>query len=272
MASKQPVSTRDQARRPVNKSAQVQDFKDDPDLKYPGKEGCPDPALITPGQVMRMQSAFGNQATHRFLAGLRSHIDPEHDEQVTGGIPERLAGPGKSIMREDGASGEEAVEISTVTNYGPAWLEHGIFDWRVGFSTNGHLGWILQEITNTYDARDMGGYDVTPTFAPHYWEAWEVDEVSRVSPNVGADNDYWTRVSRGPNTRGSWSMDAAVYWSTTDPATQGFIPNGVMDAGELLLSTYDDPADPGMLVLSRAASGAWDSTGAAPTHAGTAGP
>ena len=276
MPSKQPVSTQDQkgAKRSSGKLAQVQDagIEKGLDIRFAGQQGRSDANLLSPGQIMQMQATVGNQATNRVLSGLRPRSELEDENPILGGFPHPMTDQGGQVMRVDGETEGEAVEVSTATNFGPAWLDHGEFEWDVSFTTNGRLGWILQEMTNTYDARDMGGYDVTPVYAPHYWEAWEVDEVGRVTPNVGRDNDYWTRVSRGPNTRGTWTMDAAVYWSTTDPTTQGFILNGVMDAGEMLLSTYENPPDPGMLVLSRGASGAWDSTGATPTHSGTAMP
>ena len=163
------------------------------------------------------------------------------------------------------------VNISSTTNSGPVWNNHGHFDWRVGFNTTGRNGWIVQEIINGYRAEDTSGNDVTPAYTPHYWEAWAVDGSGNVTPKVGSDNDYWIRPSRGNNTEGHWSMRAKVYFTSTNPTTQGFTPGGVSDAG-ILLSTTSAPSGLGIARFHRYAQGTWDSTTSTPTHTGSAGP
>jgi hypothetical protein len=227
---------------------------------------------ISPSQVLQLQSSIGNKDTNRLLAGLMPGVDPEDDNQIVGGIQSHTALTSNNIMRQgDGPASPATVNISTSTNTGPTWTDHGHFDWRVGFVTNATSGWIIQELFNSYSIQDASGNDVVPRFTPHYWEAWAVSENSAVTPNIGPDNDYWIRPSRGNNTKGTWSMDGAVTYTTTDPATQGFTPRGVREAG-ILLSTTTAPRDPGMLLMNRAANGTWDSTTGTPTHAGAAGP
>jgi len=161
--------------------------------------------------------------------------------------------------------------ISSTTNSGPTWSNHGHFDWRVGFDTTGRNGWIVQEIINGYRAEDASGNDVTPAYTPHYWEAWAVDGSGNVTPKVGASNDYWIRPSNGNHTEGHWSMRGKAHFTSTDPATQGFTPGGVSDAG-ILLSTTSAPSGLGVTRLHRYAQGNWDSTTSTPTHTGSARP
>lgn len=51
----------------------------------------------------------------------------------------------------------------------------------------------------------------------------------------------------------------------------GFTVGGAPEAGSLL-STTSAPGGLGAARLNRHANGTWDSTGATPTHAGSAGP
>ena len=163
------------------------------------------------------------------------------------------------------------INISTTDNTGPTWNDHGHFDWRIGFNTTGTNGWIVQKIKNTFRAEDNLGSPlaiVPPT--PEYWEAWSVDANSNVTPNLGADNDRWIRRNKGNNTQGHWSMEGNVYFTTTDPTTQGFVRGSVPDAGNLLLSTLAQPTGLGIARLHRYAQGTWDSTGLVNTHTGSA--
>jgi hypothetical protein len=168
------------------------------------------------------------------------------------------------------------ISISTNTNAGPTWSNHGKFDWRVGFTTSGVSGWIVQEITNTYRAEDSAGVSLGIGPTMHYWEAWAVDATSNVTPTTaGGGNDYWGRPDVSPinpNTQGHWSMTGSVHFTTTDPATKGFALGNVTDAGPVLLSTATAPAGLGLGIarLHRYAQGTWDSTGTTPTHTGSA--
>ncbi len=162
------------------------------------------------------------------------------------------------------------ISISSNTNTGPIWNNHGQFVWKVGFSTTGKNGWIVQKIVNTMRAQDAAGSPLpVAQLTPEYWEAWAVDGSSNITPNVGADNDYWIRTSKGSGTQGHWSMTGSVYFTTTDPATQSFTPGGVANAG-ILLSTTSAPSGLGVARLHRYAQGTWDSTGLVPTHTGSA--
>jgi hypothetical protein len=160
--------------------------------------------------------------------------------------------------------------IFTNTNSGPSWNDHGHFDWKVGFSTNGRNGWIVQKIENTYRADDKSGNPLAgakPT--SEYWEAWAVNAAGNVTPNIGPDNDYWIRPNKGVNSQGHWSMTGKVYFTTKDPSNRGMTPGGVRDAG-ILLSGTTSPGWLGIPRLHRYAQGTWDSTVAIPTHTGSA--
>lgn len=162
------------------------------------------------------------------------------------------------------------VSISSTTNSPATWNNHGHFDWRVGFSTTGTNGWIVQKITNTYRAEDTAGNPVAgPAPTPEYWEAWAVDASGNISPSVGANHDYWIRANKGTGTQGHWSMKGKCYFTTVDPATSGLTPGGVPDAG-ILLSGTSAPGGLGVARLHRYAQGTWDSTGTTPTHTGSA--
>jgi hypothetical protein len=211
--------------------------------------------------------------------GLKPSIGPDQEDELVGGRTfgeavgdiARPVGTAVGNVVGSATGALTGISISTNTNTGPTWSSHGHFNWRVGFNTTGRNGWIVQEIINTYRAEDTAGNDVTPNFTPNYYEAWAVNSSGNVTPNVGPNNDYWIRPSRGNNTKGHWSMRGKVYFTTTNPATQGFTPGGVPDAG-ILLSTTSEPSDLGIARQYRYAQGTWDSTGATPTHTGSAGP
>jgi hypothetical protein len=213
-------------------------------------------------------------------AGLKPGVAPDQDNEIVGGRTfgemvgdvARPVGTGVGNVVGSVAGALTGISISSTTNSGPTWNNHGHFDWRVGFNTTGTNGWIVQEIQNTYRAQDAAGNDLAvPLPTPRYWEAWAVDGASTVTPNDGSNNDYWIRPNRGNNTQGHWSMKGKVYFTQTDPATQGFAPGAVPNAG-ILLSSTTAPADLGVARLHRYAQGTWDSTGATPTHDGSAGP
>ncbi|MDZ4720258.1 MAG: hypothetical protein SH847_17530 [Roseiflexaceae bacterium] len=244
--------------------------------------------------ILGLQRAIGNQAVQRQLntrsghttgdlaayqiGGLKPGADIDDSEVGIGGttVGESIGDIARPVGSALGnlvgsvAGALTGISISSNTNVGPTWSDHGQFLWQVGFSTTGTDGWIVQKIVNTMRADDASGNQAPgwrPT--PEYWEAWAVDGSSTVTPNIGADNDYWTRPSKGSGTEGHWSMTGSVYFTTTDPTTQGFTSGGVADAG-ILLSSTTAPSDLGIARLTRYAQGTWDSTGATPTHTGSA--
>jgi hypothetical protein len=211
-------------------------------------------------------------------AGLSPGVGKENSSQVVGGrtfgetIGDVARPVGVALGNGVGAiaGALTGISISSTTNSAATWNNHGHFDWRVGFSTTGKNGWIVQEIENTYRAQDNTGNSVVPAYTPKYYEAWAVNASSAVTPGDAAgNNDYWIRPGRGPNTKGHWSMRGKVYFTTTDPTTQGFTGGGVPDAG-ILLSTTAKPSGLGVARLHRYAQGHWDSTVATPYHKGSA--
>ncbi|HLW32766.1 MAG TPA: hypothetical protein VKX40_10930 [Aequorivita sp.] len=182
----------------------------------------------------------------------------------------RPVGTGIGNIVGDIAGAVTGINISSTTNSGPTWNNHGHFDWRVGLSTTGRSGWLVQKINNTYRAEDAAGTALggaAPT--SEYYEAWAVDASGNVSPNVGVNNDYWIRPNKGTGSKGHWSMKGKVYYTTVDPTLSGFTPGGVADAG-ILLSSTTSPGSLGIARLHRYAQGTWDSTGTTPTHTGSA--
>lgn len=235
---------------------------------------------VRPAKPIATQS--GNSAIDQNIhtsAGLKPGIGEDQEDELVGG---RTLGEsiGDIVRPVDTFTGNvigsvagymTGIDIYSNTNSGPTWTNHGHFDWRVGFSTTGKNGWLIQSIVNTYRAEDSAGKDVRPKYTPSYWEAWAVDGSSKVTPAVGPNNDYWIRPSRGNNTKGHWSMRGKVYFTTTNPAIHGFSPGKVPDAG-ILLSTTSAPTGLGIARLHRYAQGTWDSTGKTPTHSGSAAP
>lgn len=161
--------------------------------------------------------------------------------------------------------------ISSVTTTPPRWNPHGNFLWEVGFNTSGRNGWIVQEIDSTRRAQDAAGHDLPDPLTRRYWEAWAVDAAGNVTPAGGPTNDTWARRSWGNHTQGHWSIASSVYFTPTNPATQGFAVGNAPEAG-ILLSSLAEPPGLGIGRLHRWAQGTWDSTGLVPTHTGSAGP
>ncbi len=167
------------------------------------------------------------------------------------------------------------ISVSTKTTQGPTWRNHGAFVWHVGFNTTGRSGWIVQDLVNTWRAKDARGNAVASPLTPHFLEAWAVDGAGKVTPAIGADNDYWDN----PNLQTSYgaveghlSTRGKVYFTKTNPATQGFTKNNPATNAAGLLSSTTTPAGLGMVRLFRYAQSTWDSTKPVPTHFGSAGP
>lgn len=260
----------------------------EPDEQRPSSSSDPprpEPSPATASdEVLRLQRSAGNQAVSNLLtSGLVPGAEPseEETELISGQTLSRtfgeavgdLARPvgvglGNAVGGIAGAIGGNS--ISTTDNAGPTWNANGSFTWDVGFTTTGTNGWIVQKITNTYRAENAAGPIAGPAPTPEFWEAWAVDGTGVVSPSVGATNDMWRRPGRGAGSKGHWALRGTCYFTTTDPATQGFAAGNVPDAGVLLSSTAEPPGL-GIGRLHRYAQGTWDST-AGVAHAGSAGP
>ncbi|MGH6872655.1 MAG: hypothetical protein ACREHE_14230 [Rhizomicrobium sp.] len=165
--------------------------------------------------------------------------------------------------------------ISSTSTAAPFFGPHGTSRWPVTFQTSGRSGWIVQEITNTFRAQTTAGAPVTrlPPPIPHFFEAWTVNATGAIAEHDRAgNNDVWQRASRGNNTQGHWSTTGKLHFTTTDPATQGFVRRNPATNAGILLSSTSAPSNLGIARLHRYAQGTWDSTGATPTHTGSAGP
>lgn len=203
------------------------------------------------------------------------------DELIRGRTPSEKAG---DIVRPVGtllgnvvgatAGMVTGISISTTSNSGPTFKRHGACTWHVGFNTTGRNGWIVQDIVNTWRAEDALGHAVASPATPHYYEAWRVDAAGNVTPKVGSDNDYWDN----PNLKtkygaveGHWSTKGKLYFTTVNPATQGFTRNNpATNAGRLLSSTTAPAAlKLGLARHHRYAQGTWESSG---VHTGSMGP
>lgn len=260
---------------------------DEPDHERPRTEWVePQQApRVVAHDLLRLQRGAGNHAVTTMLTGgLLPSAEPSDEEsEMLGGqtvartIGESIGdaarpigvGLGNAVGAVASALGGDS--ISTANNAGPTWNPHGSFTWDVGFTTTGVSGWIVQRVSNTYRAEDATGAPspgAVPT--PEYYEAWAVDAGSVVTPSAGATNDMWRRPSKGAASKGHWSMRGTCYFTTTDPATQGFAPGNVPDAG-ILPSSTAEPTGLGIGRLHRYAQGTWDST-AGVAHAGSAGP
>lgn len=227
------------------------------------------------GRGARGQSA----ELHAIRGGLKPSARPG-DQQEVGGIGNMLSDAADVVGTAVGnavgstAAALTGIGVSQTDTLAASWSPHGQFAWDVGFSVSGGTaGWIVQEIKNTFGMTDASGTAVAiggTGVVPLYYEAWAVDAAGAVSPSAGATNDMWRRPGRGDNTKGHWSMQGKVYFTTTDPATKGLTPGGVSNAG-ILLSSTGSPGGLGTARLHRYAHGTWDSTTATKTHTGSAG-
>jgi hypothetical protein len=265
-----------------------------------------DPGSLSNQDVFGLQKTLGNQGLLRLLRqDARSHSAEsapakaapaaKHEMDAAGFAPElteddraqdvgggrtfgelvgdvaRPIGTGLGNIVGDIAGAVTGVTISQNTTTAPTWNDHGHFQWVVGFTTTGTSGWIVQKIVNTRRAQDASGANLPDGLTPSYYEAWAVDASSNITPVSGGSHDWWQRRSWGTNTQGHWSMTGKVYFTTVDPATQGFTVGGVPEAGGLLATTSPGGGlDLGFARLHRYAQGTWDSTTATPTHDGSA--
>lgn len=141
---------------------------------------------------------------------------------------------------------------------GPLHRPHGEYQEYIKWSTLNRDGFIVQEVTSTYNPTNCGtaaGITARPT--PHFYEAWPVDRSGTVTPSLGDVNDAWLRPPN-PGTEGDWSIDGHVYW--VDTLHSSFGAGNVRDAG-MLLSTTTEPPNLGPSLLGRRAGGRWDCSG-----------
>jgi hypothetical protein len=235
-----------------------------------------------PDFYLQLQQKYGNRYVREMMkspaAGLiKGNIE---DEEIClgGNAPDALGGEWDDnpyeeddnpyLDEESSEDTETSAGISTNTGFGPLWEDNGRFDWAVSFSTTGKAGWIVQEVINTYSAKDVDNKDYGwADVDPHYWEAWYVDESGTVSPEEQSFNDYWVRTTRDDGSSGIWTIESNLYFvKTFNPAMMNFLPRGVENAGDLL-STTREPEGLGPVLLTRNASGIWEISG---EHAGEA--
>lgn len=238
--------------------------------------------LKAPSAMLQGGDSVADNPTHGLKPGV------EDNEILRGRTTGEIIG---DIVRPVGTALENAlianagasagVSVTTITQKGPTWSSHGAFVWHVDFKTTGRSGWIVQDIVNTWRAKDAAGKSVASPLTPHYLEAWAVDSAGKVTPRQsirtakGAANDYWDT----PNLKlyyraveGHSATMARVYFTKTNPATQGFIRNNPATNAAGLLSSTTTPAGLGSVRLYRYAQSTWDSTKTVPTHFGSAGP
>ncbi|MCP5244951.1 MAG: hypothetical protein H6937_13020 [Burkholderiales bacterium] len=235
--------------------------------------------------ILHTQRMVDSQAEQGTIAvnstrGLQS--DVEDDEIIRGPTTEEIVGdvarPIGTVLGNvitSAAGMLTGISISTKTNKGPTWNNHGAFVWHVGFNTTGRSGWIIQDVVNTWRAKDARGNAVASPLTPHFLEAWTVDSAGKVTPNIGKDNDYWDNPNLNTSygaVEGHLATRAKLYFTKTNPATQGFIRNNPATNASGLLSSTQTPTGLGIVRLYRYAQSTWDSTGTVPIHFGSAGP
>ncbi|HEX7678544.1 MAG TPA: hypothetical protein VF713_10500, partial [Thermoanaerobaculia bacterium] len=230
-----------------------------------------------------VQRTFGNHAVNRGLQGARDSggfddtVSDDQDLDAGATLGESVGDVGRQVGTFFGnvfgglVGAVAGNDISSLTTLAPDWRPHGAFRWNVSFSTGGRNGWIIQRMENSRRAEDASGAPLPDSITPRLWEAWAVDGTGNISPSKGTANDLWSRKGFGAGSQGHWSATSALYFTTTDPATQGFVPRSVPEAGKLPATTTE-PSGLGIARLHRYAQGTWDSTGPTPTHTGSAGP
>jgi hypothetical protein len=229
--------------------------------------------LASAAQILALQRSAGNHALQTVLGGKKP--DRREDEDVGGRTAGELLGdigrPVGTVLGDivggiAGALGGNRISAKDLV--GPTWNPNGHFDWGIEWETSGRNGWIVQEVVSDYRFENAGGA-VAYGFTPRYWEAWPVDDAGKATPVDHRGNDDWIRSDKGADTKGHWSMRGTVYWTDTDPATQGFAERGVREAGDLLATT-SAPTGLGVPRDFRYAQGHWDSTVDKPYHDGSA--
>lgn len=166
------------------------------------------------------------------------------------------------------AGTHSAIVGTEATTVGPTYKPCGEFLWQSTFGTSGRSGFLIQEITNVYQAQTCAGAadnSIHPT--PVYYESWQVDASGNVTPKPTGTNDWWMRPPR-PNTKGNWSMTGKVHWATSLEPAAGFVFGKVPDAGATM-STFTRPTNIANPILTRRKGGTWDCCGGNNTHTAT---
>jgi hypothetical protein len=151
----------------------------------------------------------------------------------------------------------------------------GEFSWYFNWVTNGRSGFLVQEIINTYNAKDCtGAADTSIAPTPHFYEAWGIDAKGKIDPEIvtphGRVNDHWNRPARpdangNPGSQGDWSITGKAYLTgSLDPAAS-FTVGAVPDAQQLR-STVTRPNNLGSPLLNHRAGGIWDCCNGANKH------
>ena len=234
---------------------------------------------------LQSQRMVDSQTEHGSIESVSTRglkVDQDDNEIIRGRTPEEVVGDvarpigtalGNVVTSAAGVL--TGISISTKTNKGPTWNNHGAFVWHVGFNTTGRSGWIIQNVVNTWRAKDARGNAVTSPLTPYFLEAWAVDSAGKVTPSIGKDNDYWDNPNLNTTygaVEGHLATRAKLYFTKTNPATQGFIKNNPATNASGLLSSTKTPTGLGIVRLYRYAQSTWDSTKTVPTHFGSAGP
>ncbi|WP_216628850.1 eCIS core domain-containing protein [Microcystis aeruginosa] len=182
-------------------------------------------------------------------------------EQEADRVAEQVLRMPETSLQRQVILGGNATSITTSNQSGPEWKNNGEFKWWINWATDGTSGWIVQKIENTYSGTRADGTPITNASVgatPLYYEAWEVTNSGTITP---ANLDQWERPNLGSlGSQTSFSMKGTVYWTSNDPASSGFRPRGVPDAGRLLSST-SAPVGIGSPLLVRGAHGTWFSDG-----------
>jgi len=159
----------------------------------------------------------------------------------------------------------QAIVATEATTAGPTFKPCGDFLWQTAFGTTGRSGFLVQEITNVYQAQTCAGVPIPlPRPTPVYYEAWQVDAAGNITPKPTGTNDWWLRPPR-PTTKGNWSMTGKVHWASSLEPAAGFSIGNVVDAGATW-STLTKPTNIANPILTRLKGGTWDCCGANNTH------
>jgi len=182
-------------------------------------------------------------------------------------IPERSAFSRHNNLKTgtmECPGGTQNPGITTVC--GPKDLGCGGFDWKVWFDlpeAAGKDGWVIQEITASYDtAKPDGTTDFKKTY--HYWEAWEVKAGKRVTvwqdQALDDNDDQYFSPSR-PGTKGTTKVVGKAKFAE-GPLSADFKTNNPDTTAGILHSTTTQPGCWDGTGTRHDISSTWDCTGA----------
>lgn len=155
--------------------------------------------------------------------------------------------------------------ITTVS--GPKDLGCGGFDWKVWFdipNAAGKDGWIIQEVTASFDAVNPdGSSNFKKTY--HYWEAWEVKSGKKVTvwqDQAKDDNDDQYFSPSRPGTKGTIKFVGKAKF-IEGPLPADFKTNNPDTIAGILHSTTQKPDCWDGSGTDHNIESTWDCTGAA---------